>query len=131
MARSDKVSLHGLKILVVEDDSDLRESVREVLRLYGARVIEAENGRTGLNSLREESIDLILSDIRMPGGDGISFLEKVREINPDIPFIFLTGFSDLTLEEALRKGAQGIFTKPYNSQDLAKTISRHTRVQKA
>lgn len=124
MITFDKALLKGIRILVVEDDVDLRDSIQDVLQIFGAETIEAANGKLAFEILNQTKVDLILSDVRMPGGDGVALLEEVRKHNSkEPPFLFLTGFSDLTEEAARAKGAQGILSKPFDSLELAKAIS--------
>lgn len=132
MIQIDRSLLHGIRILIAEDDPDLRESLAGVLQMFGAETIDAENGKKAYDLLCRESVDLILSDIRMPGGDGLLFLEKVRERdlkNP--PFFFLSGFSDVTPEIAMAKGAQALLSKPYDSLELAKRIASEVQLRSA
>ena len=121
---SDTVLL-GKIILVAEDDRDLREIIADILRLHGARVLEAENGQAALKQFGENEVDLIVSDIRMPNGDGLAFLKGVREATSQStkPFLFLSGYSDLTPARAIELGAQGLFAKPFDVSDLVAKIA--------
>lgn len=81
------------KILCVEDEKDIRENIAEILRDEGFEVIEAENGKIGFDKFKEESPDLIISDIMMPEMDGYEFLKLVRNssgLNNNVPFIILS-----------------------------------------
>ncbi len=123
MSHFETESLRGMKILVVEDDSDLRESLCDILSLYGAQVFSASNGKSGLELFKLNSVDLVLSDVRMPDGDGVFLLERIREISSaHPPFFFLTGFSDLTEQVAFQKGAQAMFQKPCDTFNLVEVI---------
>lgn len=128
----DKALLKGIRVLVVEDDNDLRNSIQDVLQIFGAETFEAANGKLALDILDQKKVDLILSDVRMPGGDGVALLEKVRKRNwTQPPFIFLTGFSDLTAESAREKGAQAMLMKPFDSLELAKAIASQVQSHSA
>ena len=116
-------SLQNRVILIAEDEPDLRLFLSESLELSGAKVVSAENGKVALDLLMNNPVDLIVSDVRMPGGDGISFLEEVRKINPDTPpFFFFSGYADISAQEAVMKGAQAMFHKPLDARTLLETI---------
>ncbi len=120
--QSARVTFEGVSILIAEDEKDLREMIAETLELYGARIVQAENGLQAVEMMNKEKIDLIISDIRMPGGDGILFLNEIRKNDPQLPpFIFISGFSDFTENDAFAKGAQAYFHKPF---DMSKFIDK-------
>ena len=112
-------------ILVVEDEGFLREAIAYDLNLQGYQVMEATNGRTALESIDRQRPDLVVSDIRMPEMSGIELLKELRKRDPFLPVvIFLTGYADLSREEALALGADAVFTKPFDRRELFKTIER-------
>lgn len=114
---------NGKKILVVDDEADLREILREELIYDGADVIEAQNGINALEILKKSSVDAVLSDMRMPGGDGAVLTRKIREVFGSKPVvILLTGFADLSSEEAYSIGADGYVNKPFHLSELKKTL---------
>lgn len=121
----DKLALVGKKVLVVDDEIDLREIICEDLELLGAEVFNAENGRIAFDLVERHNPDAIISDIRMPGGDGIELLKRVRAVRSQPPpFIFLiTGFADVTAEQALDMGAQGMLSKPFNLKQLREMVA--------
>ncbi len=113
------------KILVIEDNKDVRENIEELLLLSSYEVNVAENGKEGVAKALEDKPDLILCDIMMPEMDGFGVL-KILSNNPetmDIPFIFLTAKVD---KEDFRKGmglgADDYITKPYDDVQLLETI---------
>ncbi len=123
MAKPDKSILNNLTVLVVDDEPDLREILREKLEWEGFKVIEAENGKQALEKFNANKIDMVLSDIRMPGGDGITLLDAIRKINFNSPpVILISGFSDINKEDALKRGAQSLYAKPYNLKQLYEHI---------
>jgi CheY-like chemotaxis protein len=112
--------LKGLKILVAEDDQDLRECISENLTLCGASVITAENGKVAYELCLKEKVDVVLSDFRMPGGDGLTLLRALRAKDAGHPpFVFLSGYSDLATEEIMREGAQAFLHKPCDFNEIA------------
>jgi CheY-like chemotaxis protein len=125
--------LQGVKILLAEDDPDLRECIAESLSLQGADVVSAENGAKALELFAREPVDIVLSDYRMPGGDGLTFLRAVRANNPGHPpFVFLSGYSDISTADALKEGAQCFLHKPCDFREIAEhllSVLKKTREQ--
>lgn len=122
------------KILVIEDEEDLRETIGEILRAEDFHVIEAENGQIGLQLAKEEMPDLIICDIRMPKLDGYEVLYQLREnaSTQTLPFIFLTALAakqDLRLGMDL--GADDYLTKPFTRQELLSAITTRLARHKA
>ena len=112
-------SLKGKKILVADDEPMLREILRDVLEYEGAKVKEASNGKEALASIIAEPVDAVISDIRMPGGDGLELLEKLRVLDVNTPVVMLiTGFSDLSHDAAYEKGADCVLSKPFDVNEL-------------
>jgi CheY-like chemotaxis protein len=116
--------LKGKTLLVVDDETDLRDIVASELEFMGARVFQAENITSAQKIIAQEKIDLIVSDI---GGTGIDLLDIVKQKNIDIPpMILITGFADITTEDAFNKGAEALLNKPFKLDDLIKMVVRHT-----
>jgi DNA-binding response OmpR family regulator len=123
----DDQFLQGKTLLIVDDEIDLRDIVVSELEYMGAKVFQAENISVAQNLLNENKIDLIISDIRMPGGTGIDLLEAVKAKSVDAPpVILITGFADITIEGAYDKGAEALLHKPFKLDDLIKLVIRHT-----
>ena len=118
------------KILVIEDNQDIRENISELLMLSGYEVIEAENGRAGVKSAMENLPDLILCDIMMPELDGygvLHILGKHRE-TLNIPFIFLTAKAEkVDMRKGMTLGADDYITKPFEETDLLSAIENRLR----
>lgn len=112
------------RILIVDDDRNTREGLERALRSRND-VFLAPDAQTGLNILKNQAIDLILSDIRMPGLSGMEFLEKVKEASPDTPFILLTAYGSVEVAvEAMRSGAYDFLQKPVDLDQLEIRIER-------
>jgi CheY-like chemotaxis protein len=108
-----------VRILVVEDEPLLRMAVAYDFKRRGFQVCEASNGRDAYNMLVKEPVDIVLTDVRMPGGDGIELLDRIKARNNESPIVILmTGYTDLSLEEALAKGADTVFPKPFDRKAL-------------
>ncbi len=121
------------QVLVIDDEMGPRESLRMLLK-PNYQVYTAENVETGLRILQDKKPDAVISDIRMPGTSGIDGLRKIREIDPHVAVIMLTGFGALeTAKEALRLGANDYISKPFDAREMRETIGRNverTRVQR-
>ncbi len=105
-------------VLVVDDDTDVRTLVAELLTRAGYTVSEAPNGREALKLLFDERPDLVLLDISMPELDGWGTLERIRELS-DVPVVMLSALgAELEKVRALRAGADDYVTKPFGRQEL-------------
>ena len=120
-------------ILVIDDEMGPRESLRMLLK-PNYQVHTADSVDAGIRLLREKKPDAIISDIRMPGASGIEGLRRIREIDPHVAVIMLTGFGALeTAQEALRLGANDYISKPFDATEMRDVIARNverTRVQR-
>ena len=117
--------LLGKKVLVVDDEDELREIFVDEFRAVGATVFEARQGVEALDILRREKIDIVLSDVRMPGGDGISLMKNIdKEIRPK-PLLYLcSGFSQHSFEEMQAIGVLEIFGKPFDWDLILASIQK-------
>jgi len=110
-------------LLVADDDPGLRESLERTLTREGFRVVVASDGRAALERLQAGGIDLVLTDLKMPGLSGIELLTAVKAISPDVDVILLTAFG--TIEEAvkaIKDGAYDFLTKPVQRAQLTRVI---------
>ena len=111
------------KVLVVEDDADIRKILEMFLTGKGFQVKSAENAHIALEMLSQEPIDLILSDVRMPGMSGLELLRQVKERDPDIQLILMSGFSSVKdAVEAIQLGAADYVEKPIDFRRLARVL---------
>jgi len=110
-------------ILIVDDEKAIRKTLGEILSYEGYKMDEAGDGEEALKRFKEKSYDVVLCDIKMPKMDGIEFLEKAREINPDVPIIMISGHGTIeTAVEAVKKGAYDYISKPPDLNRLLITI---------
>jgi two-component system response regulator (stage 0 sporulation protein F) len=117
--------IKGKTVLVVDDEPDLREILKDEFTFEGADVSEAKNGKEALELVKSKKFDAVLSDIRMPGGDGVTLAREIKALNSQTPIVFLiTGFADLRSYEAYDLGAEGFFTKPFHLEELREAVSR-------
>lgn len=119
--------LKGKTLLVVDDEVDLRDIMASELEYMGAKVFQAGSVRTAKEALEVNKVDLIVSDIRMPGGTGIDLLDYVKSTNPSTPAVILiTGFADIIPEDAFNKGAEALLSKPFLLDDLILSVEKST-----
>jgi two-component system, NtrC family, nitrogen regulation response regulator NtrX len=110
-------------ILIIDDEKAIRKTLSEILSFEGYKIEEAADGEEGLKKFREKTFDLVLCDIKMPKLDGIEFLQKAGESNPDVPIIMISGHGNIeTAVEAVKKGAFDFISKPPDLNRLLITI---------
>ncbi len=110
-------------LLVADDDPGLRESLERTLTREGYRVVVASDGRAALERVQGGDIDLVVTDLKMPGLSGIELLHAVKTVAPDLDVILLTAFG--TIEEAvkaMKDGAYDFITKPFQRQQLVRVV---------
>lgn len=111
------------KILVVEDDKALNQTVCSFLNSNGYEAVGCLNGNEAYDALYETTFDLIISDIMMPGADGFEFAKSVRDVNREIPILFMTARDDLaSKQQGFRIGADDYMVKPINLDELVLRI---------
>lgn len=122
-------STDSFTILVVEDEPDLLSALSEVIESFGYTVIGASHASDGLELLKSKKIDVVLSDINMPGMSGLQLLAKARKQYLLAPFIFITGNSSLDyVLEAVRLGAFDFVIKPFDFEALDSILKRVTSI---
>jgi two-component system, NtrC family, nitrogen regulation response regulator NtrX len=114
---------HMASILIIDDEKAIRKTLTEILSYEGYKIDEASDGEEGLKRFSEKAYDIVLCDIKMPKLDGIEFLEKAKEINPDVPVIMISGHGNIdTAVEAVKKGAFDYISKPPDLNRLLITL---------
>ena len=110
-------------ILIIDDEKAIRKTLSEILSFEGYKIEEASDGEEGLNKFRQKTYDAVLCDIKMPKIDGLDFLQKAVEVNPDVPIIMISGHGNIeTAVEAVKKGAYDFIQKPPDLNRLLITI---------
>ncbi len=113
------------KILVVDDEEIIRETLSFVLKNEGFQVVEADNGKTALEYIRKDYFDLIITDLEMPGVKGLDLLEEVKKISIQTSVIIITAYGSLeTAIKALRNGASDYLLKPIEFDEITIKIKR-------
>ncbi len=116
---------HGGDILIVEDDEGLRELLGEELEDRGFAIRSAADAETGLNEVRAGGVALVLTDVRLPGMDGVDLLARLQELTEPPPCILITAFGTVPQAvEALKAGADDFLTKPVDLEHLVLRIRR-------
>ncbi len=110
-------------ILIIDDEKAIRKTLSEILSYEGYKIEEASDGEEGLKKFKDKAYDVVLCDIKMPKLDGLEFLDKAREANPDVPVIMISGHGTIeTAVEAVKKGAYDYISKPPDLNRLLITI---------
>lgn len=112
-------------VLVIDDEEAMRDSCSLILTKGGFTAVTAENGQLGLEKIREQKPDIALIDLKMPGISGFEVLEKIKEIDPRLIPIVITGYATVdSAVEAMKKGAYDFLPKPFTPEELQIIISR-------
>jgi len=120
------------KILIIEDEKNIRDTIQEILELNNYHIETAENGLIGVAKALQVKPDLIICDVMMPEMDGFETLRNIRAINEisKTPLIFLTAKTEKRdFREGMNSGADDFLNKPFNTQELLKVIA--LRIQKS
>ena len=113
------------KVLIVEDDSSLREALCDTLELAGYTIAAAADGRTALDFLERDNVGMVVSDVQMPKMDGNSLLKRIRSRQPDIPVVLMTAYGTVQKAvEAMRNGASDYLLKPFEADALVEMVAR-------
>ena len=114
------------RILVVDDDTGVREALSEFLLSLGYGVVAVENGEQAVAEYAKNEFDVVMADLIMPNMDGMELLQRIREIkNKEVIFLMVTGHPSIgTAVEAINRGADDYITKPFHLEDVKLRISK-------
>lgn len=119
------LSKESMSILIVDDEEMMQDLVMRILTKEGFQVDVASSGIEALEKLEQKSVDLIISDIKMPAMGGFELLKEIRVKYPDVSVIMMTAFGDTyTVKDALLLGADEYVTKPFKSHEIALVVER-------
>jgi len=113
------------KVLIVDDDGEIVETLAELVRRQGLTALAASNGDAALDCIRCEHPDLLLVDFQMPGKNGLEVMRKAKAIDEDLPVVLLTGFAEVRgAVEAIRAGAHDYLAKPFEHHEVIRVVLR-------
>ncbi len=118
------MSLTGKTILVVDDEEGIRELFKEEFMDNGATVIEAESGNKAIELFKKGGVDAVISDIRMPDGDGVELVKSIKDTKSNIPIYLITGFADYTGNELKVLGIEAIIFKPFDISEVVQMVEQ-------
>jgi DNA-binding NtrC family response regulator len=121
----------SVKVLVIDDDLAVLEALKLILVLEGFDVVEAESGDVAVATAKTDAFDVAISDLTMPGMNGLETLAALRQIDPTLPIIIASGFlTEEVAAECLTLGALAYIRKPFDLEDLLSLVQRalHERV---
>ncbi len=112
-------------ILIVDDDQSIREFLEILLEKEGYHVCSAGSGEEAIQSMRKEDISLVITDVRMPGIDGVTLLKRIKASHPDIPVILITAFASMdSAVAAMKEGAWDYITKPFQIKEIREVVAK-------
>ena len=118
-------------IMVVEDETGTRVTLCGILEDAGYKVIELETGAEAMEMIGGNTVDIVIADVRLPDVGGLEILESVREMNPDVAVIMMTGYAGVeTAVDAVSQGAYAFFVKPIDPDEIKTTIANAVRQQR-
>lgn len=112
------------KVLIVDDQNGIRVLLMEVFSSEGYSTYQASNGKIALNIVREESPDIVLLDMKIPGMDGLEILKQIKKMEPQMKVIMMTAYGELDMiKEATDLGAIMHFTKPFDIDEMRVAVN--------
>jgi DNA-binding NtrC family response regulator len=110
-------------ILIIDDERSIRNALKEILEFEGFHVVDAEDGESGLSIMKQQSIDLVFCDIKMPKMDGVEVLEQILQYHEGLPVVMISGHGTIeTAVEAIKKGAFDFIEKPLDLNRILVTL---------
>ncbi len=119
----DKIK--NMKILLVDDDEWIRDSLSFFFEAEGCNLLTFESAEEGMKALKQQAYDIVISDYKLPGMDGLEFLRRVKEKQPNAFEILITAYANCEiLKEAKMMGVKDIIPKPFTSEDVETSLAR-------
>ncbi len=123
-----KVERSGIHILLVEDNDTMRAGMLQILKKAGHEIAGAASGKEGLGLLKDSPFDMVITDYKMSGMDGLEVLKAIKKMKPEIEVIVITAFGSIEVAvEAMKAGAWDFVTKPFSKEELLLKVDRVTR----
>lgn len=115
-------------VLIVDDEPSVRQTLSEWMRKKNFHVFEAEGGRQAMEMIQRDDPDIVISDVVMPGMDGIQLLKEAKAVKADTPFLMISGYpSRSTAVDIMKYGASDYLPKPFTPEELVNRVSRTLR----
>lgn len=115
----------SVSILIVDDEEMMRNLLSKILSREGYRISSAEDGQTALETMGQEKIDIVISDMKMPRMNGFELLKVIKQEYPEVGVIIMTAYGDTyTVKDALLLGADEYITKPFKSYEISLVVER-------
>ncbi len=112
-------------VLVVDDEAVIREGMRRILESDSIRVESVASGRSAIDKIQEKDFDVVITDLKMPGMDGLEVLKTIKILQPDVPVIIITGYSTVvTAVEAMKSGAFDYIAKPFSPEQISDKVQK-------
>ncbi|MGD8294301.1 MAG: response regulator [Desulfobacterales bacterium] len=114
-----------MKILLVDDDEWIRDSLSLFFEAEGCKLLTFETAEEGMDAVEKQTYDIVISDYKLPGMDGLEFLRRVKEKQPKTSELLITAYANGEIEkEAKEIGVKDIIPKPFSSEDFETSLSR-------
>ena len=112
-------------IIVIDDEATIREGVRRILAAEGYQAETSADGRTALEKIQEQDFDVVITDLKMPGMDGIEVLKTIKILQPEVPVIIITGYSTVSSAvDAMKNGAFDYIAKPFGPELILDKVQK-------
>lgn len=117
-------------VLIVDDEPSVRQTLSEWMRKKNFHVFEAEGGRQAMEMIQRDDPDIVISDVVMPGMDGIQLLKEAKAVKADTPFLMISGYpSRSAAVDIMKYGASDYLPKPFTPEELVNRVSRTLRLK--
>lgn len=116
------ISKKNITVLIIDDEPDILELMEEEFRYCGYNTLTAMSGNEAVQVLQKSPVDIVVSDYKMPNGNGMVVLDYVKKMSNRPDFFFVSGQADVSIEDALKAGAKKFFTKPFDLDELIRQI---------
>jgi len=119
-----------MKLLIIDDEANLRRTLTAVLQRRGFTIYSAADGESGLYLFRHEKPDLVLTDLSMPGMSGLELLKRIKAERPAVPVLMMTAYGSIeSAVEAMKAGAADYVTKPFAMEEIALKIDKALQLE--
>ena len=117
--------IKNMNILLVDDDEWIRDSLNLFFEAEGCKLLAFETAEEGMEAVKKQAYDIVISDYKLPGMDGLEFLRRVKEKQPNVFEILITAYANYEiLKEAKMMGVKDIIPKPFTSEDVETSLTR-------